>query len=125
MKTMIKSASVKIMLSYDYSHFETSMSLENDEGVTKKEIDNARKDCQRLCDKAVEQYKLAREMAEKREDAQYKMHNFKAECERIALKKEGDRTLNESAMLKQYQQENWQAQFDYYYDYEDDFKDEN
>ena len=109
------------MLSYDYSHFETSMSLENDEGVTKEEIDNSRKDCQRLCDKAVEQYKIARKMAEMREDAQYMMHNFKAECERIALKKEGDRTLNESAMLKQYQQENWQDQFNYDYYYDDDF----
>ena len=29
METRIKSASVKIMLSYDYSHFETCMSLEN------------------------------------------------------------------------------------------------
>lgn len=28
MDTKIKSASVKVMLSYDYSHFEASMSLE-------------------------------------------------------------------------------------------------
>src|ERR1035437_1439724 len=113
METKIKSASVKIMLSYDYSHFETCMSLENEEGVTKQDIDNARKDCQRLCDKAISQYKIARSIADKRSDGQYKMHNFEQECQRIERKAECDRTMKEIGMLKQYQQENWQAQFDY------------
>ena len=124
METKIKSASVKIMLSYDYSHFETCMSLENEEGVSKDEIDNARKDCQRLCDKAVKQYKIAKEMAAKRNDGEYKMRNFEEQCRSIALKAEGDRTIKEIAMLKRYQDENWQAQFDYDYDYEDDYQEE-
>lgn len=59
METKIKNASVKVMLSHDYSHFECLMSLENDNGLSMKEIDNARKDCQRLADKAVSQYKTA------------------------------------------------------------------
>lgn len=63
MTTKIKNASVKVMLSYDYSHFEASMSLENDEGLSKEDIDLARKDCQRLADKAVGQYKTAKSMA--------------------------------------------------------------
>jgi len=42
-QTKIKSASVKVMLSYDYSHFEASMALENDNGLSMLEIDNARK----------------------------------------------------------------------------------
>ena len=100
------------MLSYDYSHFETSMSLSNDRGVSKEDIDNARKDCQRLCDKAVSQYKIAKDVASKRSDGVYKMHNFEQECLRIERKAECDRTLKEIAMLKQYSQENWQAQFD-------------
>lgn len=62
-ETKISSASVKVMLSYDYSHFEVSMTLENDEGLTKKKIDEARKDCQRLADRAVEQYKIAKQKA--------------------------------------------------------------
>jgi len=120
METKIKTASVKVMLSYDYSHFEASMSLENDEGLAIKDIDEARKNCQRLADKAVGQYKKAKEAAANRNDGQYKMRAFEQECQRIEKKEEHDRTLKEIAMLKQYHDENWQAQFDYDYDYDDD-----
>jgi len=108
------------MLSYDYSHFEVSMSLENDDELTLKDIDNARKSCQRLADKAVGQYKTAKEKAQQRNDGQYKMQNFISECERIKLKNEGDRTINEAAMLRQYENEKWQEQFIFNYDYDDD-----
>lgn len=60
MSTIIKSASVKVMLSYNYNHFEASMVVENEEGVTVQDVDNARKDCQRLCDKAIKQYQIAK-----------------------------------------------------------------
>ncbi len=120
METKIKNASVKVMLSYDYSHFEASMSLENDEGLDLKDIDDARKNCQRLADKAVAQYKTAKNSAANRQDGVYKMQNFEAECKKIKAKTEHDRTLKEIAMLKQYEQENWQTQFDYQYDYDDD-----
>jgi hypothetical protein len=120
MDTKIKSASVKVMLSYDYSHFEASMSLENDNGLSMNEIDTARKNCQRLADKAVSQYKTAKLQAANRNDGEYKMKNFEGECKRIKEKIEHDRTLKEIAMLKQYENENWQAQFEYDYDYMDD-----
>ena len=120
MGTVIKSASTKVMLSYDYSHFEASMSLENEEGVSKQDVDNARKDCQRLCDKAVRQYVIAKEKAALRNDGKYQMKNFEAQCQKIILKSEGDRTINEVAMLKQYENEQWRSQFQYDYDYEDD-----
>lgn len=120
MSTVIKSASVKVMLSYDYSHFEASMALENENGVTIKEMDDARKDCNRLANKAIAQYKIFKEQAAKRSDGEFKMKNFEAECKRIKEKSEYDRTLKEIAMLKQYENENWQAQFDYYYDFEDE-----
>jgi hypothetical protein len=120
METKIKTASVKVMLSYDYSHFEASMSLENEHGLSMNEIDEARKSCQRLADKAVGQYRKAKEMASLRSDGQYRMLNFEEQCKRILKKPEGERTINEIAMLRQYEDENWQAQFDYDYDYEDD-----
>lgn len=120
METKIKTASVKVMLSYDYSHFEASMTLENDNGLSTQEIDTARKDCQRLADKAVGQYKTAKEMAAKRINGEYQMRNFEDECKRIQSKDEQDRTVKEIAMLKQYEDENWQAQFDYDYYYDDD-----
>lgn len=120
METKIKNASVKVMLSYDYSHFEASMSLENDNGITVKEIDDARKKCQRLADKAVAQYKTAKAQSAKRNDGKYQMKNFEAECIKIKSKDEHDRTMREIAMLNQYENENWQAQFDFDYDYDDD-----
>lgn len=120
MSTKIKAASVKVMLSYDYSHFEASMSLENDNGLSIEDIDKARKDCQRLTNKAVGQYKTSKEQAAKRIDGQYKMRAFEHDCQQIEKKEEHDRTLKEIAMLKQYKDENWQAQFDYEYDFEDD-----
>lgn len=118
--SIIKSASVKVMLSYDYSHFEASMSVENDNGLSLSDIDSARKDCQRLADKAVGQYKTAKAMAANRINASYTMSNFESECKKIKAKEEHDRTIKEIAMLKQYETENWQAQFRYEYDYDDD-----
>lgn len=120
METIIKSASVKVMLSYDYSHFEASMSVENESGLTMSDIDESRKKCQRLADKAVGQYKKAKQMASNRSDGEYQMRNFQEQCERIKAKVEEDRTIKEIAMLKQYEDENWQANFMYEYDYDDD-----
>ena len=122
METIIKSASVKVMLSYDYSHFESSISLESDLSITLNEIDEARKNCQRLCDKAVGQYKTAKELAAKRVDGEYQMVNFEDRCKKILDKKEEDRTIKEMAMVKQYQNENWRAQFNYDYDDDDDYR---
>jgi hypothetical protein len=119
-ETIVKTASVKVMLSYDYSHFEASMSVENEGGLSIKDIDDARKNCQRLADKAVGQYKTSKSQAAKRVDGEFRIQNFEAQCKAIANKDEHDRTLKEIAMLKQYQDENWRAQFDYDYDYDDD-----
>ena len=120
--TFIKSASVKVMLSYDYCHFEVAMNIENDDGVDPKEIDKARKDCQRLADKAVSQYKIAKDMASKRTNGRYEMLNFESECKKIEAKNEHDRTLKEIAMLKQYKDEKWEQKFTYDYDYDDDYE---
>ncbi|MCE5295350.1 MAG: hypothetical protein LLF94_12170, partial [Chlamydiales bacterium] len=84
------------------------------------DVDNARKDCQRLSDKAVSQYKKAKQMAAMRSDGEYKIKNFEAQCKSILEKDQGDRTVNEIAMLKQYENENWREQFEHNYDYEDD-----
>lgn len=123
--TTIKTASVKVMLSYDYSHFESSMTLESDIGVTKNEMDEARKDCQRLCDKAISQYKKMKELAGKRTDGVYQMANFEVECRKIEGKNEEDRTIKELAMLKEYKDQKWRDKFLYDYDYEDEDQQNN
>ena len=51
-------ASVKIMRSYDYNHFEVCLST--DEEMTLAQVDDMRKEAARLVDKAVEQYKIAK-----------------------------------------------------------------
>ena len=106
------------MLSYDFCHFEISKST--DEELTDKQINELRKDVQRLADEAVRQYMVAKEQVAKRQEAKYKMKNFEEECKRIQALDEQDRTIKETAMLKQYENEVWEKQFEYNYDYEDD-----
>lgn len=122
MSATIETVTVKVMNSYDYCHFEVALGLRNDDGIEKIDVDNARKDCQRLVDKAIKQYKIAKNMAALRTDGEYKLKNFKAICEEIQRKDEQNRTLREIALLKQLEQENWESRFDYSYDYEDDFE---
>ena len=110
-------ASVKIMLSYDYNHFEIALS---EECKDLQAINELRKAAQRLADEAVRQYKIAKEKATKREGAEYEKKNFESRIFIIKDKPEGERTQNEMAMLKQYEDESWQAQFDHAYDYDDD-----
>jgi hypothetical protein len=122
MSSIVKSASVKVMRSFDYCHFEVAMSVESDKFLTHNEIDDTRKECMRLVDKAVDQYKIAKSCAAKRQEGAYYMKNFEADCKQIKLKDPNDRTIGEIAKLKQYEDENWQSQFDFNYDYEDDYR---
>ncbi|OPY83168.1 MAG: hypothetical protein A4E71_02923 [Smithella sp. PtaU1.Bin162] len=110
-------SSVKVMLSYDYCHFEISKST--DQETSNNEINEMRKDCMRLADEAIRQYKVAKNMAAKRTDGESQIINFEAQCKKILLKPEGERTLNEIAMIKRYQDEKWREEFQYRYDYED------
>lgn len=114
------SASVKIMLSYDYCHFEVCKS--SDEPMTDKQINEMRKDVQRLADEAVRQYKLAKHNESEREKSKYEEEKFEAQIKRIKEKPEGERTINEVAQLKQWEDEQWRKGYfsRYDYDYEDD-----
>jgi hypothetical protein len=114
--------SVKVMLSYDYCHFE--IALASDQEMAIEEIDEMRKDAQRLADKAVEQYKIAKQMAELRINSVHLKENFKQQCSIIEKKPEGERTINEIAQLKAYQDDTWQSRFDHDYDYEDNYQED-
>jgi len=50
----------------------------------------------------------------------YDREVFLKEVYAIQAKKEPDRTVREMAMLKQYEDGEWEKQFEYNYDYEDD-----
>lgn len=110
--------SVKIMLSYDYSHFEIALSSDAEMDVPG--VNDLRKVAQRLADEAVRQYKRAKKAAANREVGKQQREYFLHEIKRIEKTEEQDRTVRDLAMLKQYQDENWQAQFEDDYDYEDD-----
>lgn len=113
MTTIRKSASVKVMLSYNYCHFEASMSLENEDGVTNKDIDDARKDCNRLCDKAISQYKRAKAEEIKRSNQQYERATLEKEVSQIRIKPKDEWTVVEQAKVKALEDYNWEAQFNY------------
>ena len=49
-------ASVKVMRSYDYNHFEVSLS--SDEKLSLIEVEDMRKNAARLVDRAIDQYKV-------------------------------------------------------------------
>jgi DNA polymerase III delta prime subunit len=113
------SASVKIMLSYDYCHFEICKGTDRE--VTDTEIDEMRKDCQRLADKAVKQYQVAKKAAERQSNNEYELRRMQNEVNRIR-KKEGDLTSKEMAILKAHEDKTWESRLRQRYDYEDDYE---
>lgn len=121
-KTKIKKfkASVKVMNSYDYSHFEVS--LASDQPMTIEEINGMRKTSQRLVDEAIRQYKIAKEKANQRENLGWETENLKKQFDIINKKPISEWTPEEKAKIKLMGDKDWQSQFDY--DYEDDWGEE-
>lgn len=114
METIIKSASVKVMLSHDYSHFEAAMTLENESGLSLKDIDEARKNCQRLADKAVGQYKTAKSDAIKLTATSYERQQLEKEVREIRVNKPEDSwTVLERAKVKALDDYRHQTMYDY------------
>jgi len=116
----LTTASVKVMRSYDYCHFEVNLGIEDENGLLPKDVDDLRKTCNRLVDKAVNQYIKAKKAAASRTDGEYKIQNFENQIRNIKAKNLEDRTVKEMAMLKQYEDEDWRAQFEERYDYKDE-----
>ena len=121
-ETILKSATVKVMLSHDYNHFESSICIENEEGLAVKEIDNARKDCARLCDKAIRQYKSAKIIIGKRASLSGEKSRLKMEVDRIKEQPKTKWTSEEKATVKVMEDRDWELTWDYNDDmYEDQF----
>ena len=114
-------ASVKIMLSYDYCHFEICLGDDTIDCFDINTTNALRKKAQRLCDEAVRQYQVAKERAQMRLKMPGERRRYLEEVDRIEKLPEGERTMNEIAMLKAYQDDEWESQFDYSYDYDDDW----
>lgn len=57
METKITTANIRIALSHQYSTFEVSAQLSNENGIDIVDIEKARKDCQKLANDAVNEFK--------------------------------------------------------------------
>ena len=121
---VISGASVKVMRSYDYCHFEVNLSTATDTGLLPEFVDNMRKEAMRLTDKAVEQYKTARKVEDQKLRAKGGLSRLQRDVDWIEKNvPEDQRTPEQQAAIKAFQDYNFQAQFDY--DYEDDWKDDD
>jgi hypothetical protein len=110
--TKTTSSTVRILLSYDYCHFEISKQIEG-EDIVQAEIDEARKDVQRLADKAVGQYKTAKEKAIKRTGSSYERMQLEKEVREINMKKEEYLTPDDKAKIKALSDYKHQCEYDY------------
>lgn len=115
--SIIDSASVKVMRSHDYCHFEVVLGTSSP--VSPEQVNELRKTAARLADKAVEQYKIAKVNFEK---LNQKREERKWEGQRVsqlkAIPEEG-RTEEDKARIKAYDDET----FEMYrkFNYEDDW----
>lgn len=105
-------ATVKVMLSYDYCHFEISKQIEGDD-VNNAQIDEARKDCQRLADKAVGQYKKAKTEAIRQTGSTSEQKQLELEVSGIKLIPEEQWTVLQKAKVKALEDYKFQTRYDY------------
>lgn len=105
-------ATVKIMLSHNYCHFEVSKQIEGEE-ISQQDIDAARKDCQRLADKAVGQYKTAKADETKRTNSSYERKQLEMEVATIKQKDKEFWSVLEKAKVKALEDYNHNSLYDY------------
>lgn len=105
----IQTASVRVMRSYDYNHFEVA--LTSSDATTPEQVDDLRKQAARLADKAIEQYKVAKEAAES--VSQMESEYSRAQAEKTP---ENERTPEQKAILKYHSDYVFASRFQYDYD---------
>jgi hypothetical protein len=111
-KPTINSASVRVMHSYNYCHFEVCLS--SSDADTPEKVNELRKDAARLADKAVNQYKAAK-AAEESVD----LLSAKWRLEQARRTPEGERTPEEKAIIKYAEDAAFRNRFAY--DYQEDY----
>ena len=112
-------ASVKVMLSYNYCHFEVALS--SDQQMTLIDVNEMRKSAMRLADEAVRQYQVAKERADKRISLRWDRERLVDDVKRIReLIPESEWTADHKAKVKALEDHAHWAQHNY--DYEDEFE---
>lgn len=102
-------ASVKVMNSYDYGHFE--ITIGSDDVSSLAEINEMRKDAQRLVDNAIKQYKEAKKRANS--DILWLKTKFYEKAEEIRQKPVSEWSPEDKAHMKVLADKNWEEQYDY------------
>ena len=122
-KLTITNASVKVMRSYDYCHFEVNLgaSIEcpPDSPEWFQQVDSLRKNAARLADKAVNQYKVAKRA--------FESDGLKFDClvsaaSEAKSKPESQRTSEDKAAIKALSDARFAQR---HYDYQDDWQSED
>jgi sarcosine oxidase gamma subunit len=108
------------MLSFDYCHFEVSLS---NEAATPAAANELRKTAQRLADEAVRQYQVAKSDASKRSQAQCTLPALKSEVEEIKKLSPDDWTSRQKGTVKALEDAEFAAAHKYQYDDDADFED--
>ena len=122
MTQFFTTASVKVMRSHDYCHFEVVLGINKDthEAISPYDVDLMRKEAARLADKAVEQYKVAKQNAQRILDASYGYARVKALADDARLIPESERTSEQMAHIKALQDYIHHQKYDYQDDWDDD-----
>ena len=121
----ITSVSAKIMLSYDYSHFEIALSADtiiSDKPGEMKAANELRKKCQRLADEAVRQYKKAKEYEQLKLNDQYGFPELRKKG--IAIREnfpESEWTPEQKAIIKKLRDIEYRLEHEYNYDDDPDW----
>lgn len=114
-------ASVKVMRSHDYCHFEVCLSttLRNQIDAT-GQVDELRKTAARLADKAVVQYQVAKENCSQIEQEERGLARLNEMLAEANAKPEEQRTPHDKAVIKWFSDQTFKARR--HYDYEDDYE---
>lgn len=118
-------ASVKVMRSHDYCHFEVA--LGTTEQLDAEGVDAMRKEAARLTDKAVEQYKLMKDALRRAEELDYDRRRLKQRFATFQAKPEAEWSPTQKAVAKKLRDDAyWQRRTQHSYDdgaWEDEYAD--
>ena len=115
-------ASVKVMRSYDYCHFEVALSGDIHPEATPKDPDGMkavveaantlRKMAAVLVDEAVRQYKITKEKEQQRSGHEWQVKNFLDRVALIEKKPQSEWTVDEAATMRAYADHTFLAQYE-------------
>lgn len=110
-------ASVKVMRSFDYCHFEIALS--SDEEMNLDQVNEMRKQAALLVDEAVRQYRIAKKKEGGRERHEWDKERAVERAAKIKQKPQSEWSIDEAAFMRSYEDKEFWREFeqeDYYYD---------